>query len=252
MGYDRRMEEPSTPLMASLREVYLFSALTEEQLASIIASMRKLDLSMGQRLFAQGQAAEHFFLVQSGQIKLYRLSEDGDEKVIEIIKPGQSFAEAVMFMSGRAYPVNAEAISDAHILAFDSSLYLTMLRDSVDTCFRLMGTMSQRLHRQLNEIDGITLHNATFRLVTFLLNELPREVVQSPRICLTTPKHVIASRLSIQPETFSRLLAKLARDGLIEIQGTSLVLTDLPRLRELAASHEPSARMPDPPCAPSP
>jgi CRP-like cAMP-binding protein len=131
------------------------------------------------------------------------------------------------------YPVSAEALESSEVLVFDSRVMLGLLRDSVDSCFNLMATMSQRLRRQINEIDTLTLHNATFRLVTFLLQQIPEDVLESPEIQLTTPKNVVASRLSIQPETFSRILARLNKRGLLEVNGLNIVLRDLPGLRKL-------------------
>lgn len=215
-----------------LRRCYLFAALDDAQLRTVMASMQDITLEEGRILFEHGQPADRFFLLLDGQIKLYRLSEEGDEKVIEIIRPGQTFAEAVMFMSGRVYPVNADALSNSRLLAFSNATVKEVLRGSVDTCFKLMADMSQRLHRLLNEIDSLTLHNATYRLVSYLLSELPQDVLQSPEIVLTTPKHIIASRLSIKPETFSRILTRLSRDGLIVVRGNSIVLADLERLRK--------------------
>lgn len=217
-----------------LSRIYLFTALDEAQLRTIQASMQEVTLDEGQILFEHNQPADKFYLLIEGQIKLYRLSEDGDEKVIEIIRPGQTFAEAVMFMSGKVFPVNADALVNSKLLSFSSTVFKGVLHDSVDTCFRLMGGMSQRLHQRLNEIDSLTLHNATYRLVTYLLGELPDGVLTSTEIVLTTPKHVIASRLSIKPETFSRILTRLSRDGLIVVRGNSIVLADLDRLRQVS------------------
>lgn len=217
-----------------LRRSYLFSALNDEQLGIVMDSMQEISLDEGRILFEHGQPADRFFLLLEGQIKLYRLSEEGDEKVIEIERPGDTFAEAVMFMSGKVYPVNADALAKSRLLAFPNAVFKELLRNSVDVCFRLMADMSQRLHQRLNEIDSLTLHNATYRLVSYLLRELPEDVLQSPEIVLTTPKHIIASQLSIKPETFSRILTRLSRDGLIVVRGNSIVLEDLARLRKEA------------------
>ena len=217
-----------------LRRTYLFSALDDEQLRTVVASMQELNVDEGRKLFEHGQPADKFFLLCEGQVKLYRLSEDGDEKVIEIVRPGQTFAEAVMFMSGKVYPVNADALVKSRLLAFPNAVYKDLLRNSAEACFRLMADMSQRLHQRLNEIDSLTLHNATYRLVTYLLGELPEGVLTSTEIVLTTPKHIIASRLSIKPETFSRILTRLARDGLIVVRGNSIVLANLEQLRQVS------------------
>ena len=84
-----------------------------------------------------------------------------------------------------------------------------MLRESSDASFGLLASMSRRLHMLVNQIESLTLQNATYRLVAYLLEEIPRDVKTSPEVQLTTPKGVIASRLAIQPETLSRSLAEL-------------------------------------------
>jgi len=217
-----------------LRSIYLFSALDDAELDQIRAGTRTLRLREGERLFDLGQPARQFFYVQDGQIKLFRNSADGGEKVIDIVQRGQTFAEAVMFMERSAgYPVNAQAIVDTRLLAFDMSTMLDILRGSTQACFRVMGGMTRRLRQLVDQIDELTLHNATCRLIMYLLDQVPAGVVESPEIQLTTPKNVIASRLSIQPETLSRILSRLGRDGLVEVRGQSLVVKDMDRLREI-------------------
>jgi len=230
MGHDL---DSRTDFTDELRRAYLFSELDGAQLAEAMREMRLIELDKGERLFEQGDPARRFFVVRRGLIKLYRLSPEGHEKIIELIAPGQSFAEALMFMAANGYPVHAEAVEITELFSFDNEVYKALLRDSVESCFRLMAGMSMRLHKQINEIDRLTLHNATYRLVAYLLQELPEDVVASPDVQLTTAKSVIASRLSIQPETFSRILARLSRDGLIEVEGNRVLLRDIPALRRL-------------------
>ncbi len=219
---------------ALARDSYLFSALDDAQRNAMLDTLQVVRLREGEALFEHGQPAQRFYLLCSGQVKLFRLSEEGDEKVVEIIKPGQSFAEAVMFMQGKAYPVNASALSASTLAAFPSKIYRAQLEQSSAACLRLMASMSQRLHRHLNEIDSLTLHNATYRLVGYLLEQLADTEQEQPDIMLTTPKHVIASRLSIKPETFSRILLRLAKQGLLQVEGAHIRVTDLDGLRRSA------------------
>lgn len=235
---------PSAPAWSNVSEniqgnvdefqrIYLFTALNEAQLQAIHRTMRVISLEEGQTLFDFGQPATRYFYMCSGQIKLFRNSPDGGEKVIEIIHAGETFAEAVMFMKQCRYPVSAQAITQSRVLAFDSKTMMDLLRGSIDTCFRMMAKMAMRLRQHLDDIDVLTLHSATFRLVSFLLQQVPKGVVESPEIQLDTPKHIIASRLSIQPETFSRMLAKLSKQGLIDVQGQNIVLQDVAGLRRI-------------------
>lgn len=216
---------------AELRGVYLFAGLDDTQLARVRQGMRQLHLNAGERLFDHGQRAEHFFLVCSGKIKLFRLSVDGNEKVIEIVQPGATFAEAVMFMEGRSYPVSAEAIEPSVALSFDNKTFLQLLRESTETCFRLMADVSMRLHQRLSEIDALTLKNASVRLISYILQLVPNDAGKSAEVQLSAPKNILASRLSIQPETFSRILHNLSQDKLISVDGKTIHIHDLEKLR---------------------
>ncbi len=214
-----------------LRRLPVLAGLSDEQLARVRRAARLVELAEGEHLFEHGQRAERFFMLREGRIKLYRLSPEGDEKVIEIIRPGQSFAEAVMFMEGKRYPVSAQALVRSELVAFDNSVFLQILRESVETCFRVMAAMSMRLRARVNEIEALALQNATLRLVNYLLGELPEDAGESAEIRLPAPKNVIASRLSVQPETLSRILHQLCDKGLITVQGRTITVHDVPALR---------------------
>ena len=215
-----------------LRKVDLFTALAPDQLQAVIDSTRVVRLEDGERLFDHGQPARQFFHLRTGQLKLFRSSPSGGEKIIEIVQPKETFAQAVMFMeSDHGYPVSAEAIEPSVLLGFDSEVMRGVLRESVDTCFRVLASLSYRLRQQVNEIEKLTLHPAVSRLAGFLVAQVPRDLPLSPEIHLPAPKNVIASRLGIQPETFSRVASRLMKDGLIRVRGQDVVLLDIEGLR---------------------
>ena len=216
-----------------LHAVYLFSGLEDHQLQAMLETAYSIELSSREILFEAGQHARHFYLLRNGQIKLFALSDSGDEKVVEIIYPGETFAEAITFMTQHSYPVSAEAISASEVISFDMNVFRRILEESKETCMRLMADMSRRLRKRITEINNLTLHNATYRLVVYLLEQIPPGVVELPEIHLGTPKSVIASRLSIQPETFSRILGKLARQKLIRVHQNTITLLDVDGLRAL-------------------
>lgn len=232
-----------TGVMNELRQAYLFADADDTQLAHLCQGMLRIPMQHGDALFHHGQPANRFFFVRSGQVKLFRVSPDGHEKIIEIIRPGQTFAEAVMFIGteGR-YPVSAESISDGEVIAFEQKTFLQVLRDSHEIGFGMLAAMSRRLHMLVNQIESLTLQNATYRLVMYLLDESPRDG-KTIDVELTTPKSAIASRLAIQPETFSRILGKLRDQGLIEVDGSHIKLLNLKGLRDLVylPAAEPTA-----------
>lgn len=216
-----------------LRQIPLFQALDEKQLKGVLKSCHVLSLPAKSSLFERGSAASHFYLLKSGQIKLFCLSEEGDEKVIEIINPSETFAEAIMFMPKQIYPVCAETLKNSEIYSFDMKQFRGLLENSNETCFRLLSTMARQLHCRISDIDNLTLHNATYRLVIYLLEQLPEGAVALSNIHLDATKVIIASRLSIKPETFSRILLRLSKQDLIEVHGNDVTLLDVDGLRAL-------------------
>lgn len=216
-----------------LHQIPLFQALDEQQLKGILKSSHVLSLDAKNTLFEKGSAASHFYLLKSGQVKLFCLSEEGDEKVIEIINPSETFAEAIMFMPKQIYPVSAEALKNSEVYSFDMKQFRGLLEDSTETCFRLLASLGRQLHCRISDIDNLTLHNATYRLVVYLLEQLPEGAVALSNIHLDATKVIIASRLSIKPETFSRILLRLSKQGLIEVHGNDITLLDVVGLRDL-------------------
>lgn len=209
----------------------LFARLTPEQLDRVNRRASRIQLKEGQSVFEQGDLVQRFYLVVKGQIKLYRLSPAGNEKVIEVITPGSTFAEALMFLERPQFPVGAEALSDAELISIDAADFSDMLRESIDTCFLLLGDMSQRLRGLLREIDELSLHSATCRVSASLLQLAPQG---RDRFELPMAKQVLASRLSITPETFSRIIKNLKRQEIVSVSGSQVEILDRTRLQQSA------------------
>lgn len=214
-----------------LRQFYLFAGLDNTQRERLRQGMLQFQLAPGEFLFEHGQNAERFFILLSGHLKLIRLSSEGAEKVIELVKPGESFAEAIMFMPRQVYPVSAQAISPSVLLGFENRVFLSMLEGSFETCKRVLHDMSMRLRMWLNEIDHLTLQNATYRLVHYLLSRAPADQSGGCTVEFDIPKHIVASRLSVKPETLSRILNQLTSEGLIEADGRHIRIHSLEKLR---------------------
>ena len=218
-------------MIDELRSAILLSGLADEQLERVAAHATRVDLDEGQWLFSQGDQARRFFFVLRGQVRLFRLSPEGAEKVIEIVSPGQTFAEALMFLNAPRYPVCAAALEPAKVIAIDSRAFSAMLRESVDTCFVLLGALSQRLRGLIGEIDNLTLHTAKSRVARYLLAHVPegRRAFE-----LDVRKSVLASRLSVKPETFSRVIKQLSQDKIITVHGGHFTVIDREELIVLA------------------
>jgi len=223
-----------TTIHDELQEVDLFDTLDRAQLARLARATRKISVADGARLFNYGDQALCFFHLRAGQLKLSRIARNGGEKVVAVVSPGKTFAHDAMFQNPTlGYPVTATAIRASELLSFEMGTVRRLLRDSHETCLKVLSDLSRQVHRQLDEIEILTLHDATCRLADYLVRQVPANVHESPSIQLTTPKAIIASRLGIQAETFSRILRRLVREHLITIKRHTIVIMDMDGLRKL-------------------
>jgi CRP-like cAMP-binding protein len=168
--------------------------------------------------------------VIEGQVKLFLQSRGGDEKILALVNAGQAFAEAVMFMQGPIYPVSAGATEPTALISIPNADFLAALKGDTGTCLRLLGVLSQRLHAQIQEIEELTLESAGNRLIRHLARRAVRDPDGTLRVHFDETRQMLASQLSIKPETLSRLTRALTDAGLIESDGRDIVIRDMDQL----------------------
>jgi len=135
-----------------------------------------------------------------------------------------------MFRDQASYPVTATAIEKSEVIGINAADFRSMLRESIDTCFLLLGEMCARMHSLIHEIDTLSLHTGACRVATFLMKNLSpgSNVVE-----LSITKKIIASRLSVKPETFSRILHEMQERGEITVEGRTITIHDQTALASL-------------------
>jgi len=185
-------------------------------------------------LFHRGDPCHGFHLILDGQIKLAFTSAEGNEKVVDILYAGRSFGEAVMFLD-QPYPVLGEALSDTLLLHIGSAAVFDQIEQDPRFARKLLAGMSIRLHSMVRDVESYALRSSTQRVIGYLLqlaDSAPCAAGGRHEIELPTSKQVIASRLSLTPETLSRIFHDLSVAGLITVHGKQITIHDVRRLRQ--------------------
>ncbi|KAF7600107.1 MAG: Crp/Fnr family transcriptional regulator [Candidatus Dactylopiibacterium carminicum] len=227
---------PKADVRGLLGRLPLFSALAPHELDRIAADTTEHRLARGEVLFRQHSPCTGFFMVAHGQIKLAVSAPNGNEKVLEIIPPHMSFGEAMMFLD-RPFPVTASALTESLVLGVRREAVLSVLDNDPHFARRLLAGMSLRLHSLVRDVEGYALRSSTQRLIGFLLSAggAADEAQGSLSVDLPTSKQVLASRLSVTPETLSRILHGLADAGLVQLDGKTIHIPDVAHLRDFEA-----------------
>ncbi|MFK3741463.1 Crp/Fnr family transcriptional regulator [Massilia sp. TN1-12] len=210
-----------------LRRLPLFSDLGEDELRAIGARASELHVARGGAIFERGDPCRGFHTVLYGQVKLGFISPHGDEKVVEILGPGKSFGEAVMFID-KPYIVGATALEDCLLLHVEKEAIFAQLERSPAFARHMLAGMSRRLHGLVSDVEAYTLHSGTQRLVGYLLKDGP---ASGETVRLGVSKRLVASRLNITPEYLSRVLHDLARRQLVRVDGREIEILDAAGLR---------------------
>ncbi len=210
----------------------LFSDLSGHELERLALGCALRRLARGEMVFRVGEPCEEFHVTVTGQIKLFAISPGGQEKVIELIGPGNSFAEALMFI-GKPYIINAQALTDTLLLTIQKAAVVAEIEQDAKFALRMLGGISRRLHGLVRDVQAYSLHSGVQRVVGYLLrDQLADDASSSAAVTVSLPvsKATIASRLSLTPEYFSRVLHELETAGLIEIDKRDIRILDMQRL----------------------
>jgi len=209
----------------------MFGDMRPEELDRVAAGVLPSHYEKGESVFQCGDPCTGFHVVVYGQVKLGFTSPQGVEKVIEIIRPGQSFGEALMFLD-QQYIVFAQALADTMLLHVAKQVVFDELAREPGFARRMLSGLSRRLHGLVRDVEGYTLRSGQERLIGYLLADVADVPNGEPlEVELTPGKGVIASRLNMTPEHFSRILHDLAASGMIEVNGRVVRIPDLARLR---------------------
>jgi CRP-like cAMP-binding protein len=207
----------------------LFSDLAPEDLGEIAAGTTERKVARGEIVFHRGDPCLGFYTVVYGQVKLAFTSPQGGEMVVEIIGPGHSFGVALMFME-KPYIVSAQVLADSLLLHVAKSAVFSSIERDPKFARRMLAGMSRRLHGLISDVEAYSLSSGTQRVIGYLLKG--EDFKNGDQFRLEVSKTVIASRLNLTPEHFSRILHDLSARKLIAVNGREITILDVQRLRD--------------------
>lgn len=225
----------------------LFQEMAPHELEHLAEGCRLRRFARGDDVFRIGEPCEEFHVTVMGQVKLFAISPSGQEKVIELVGPGNTFAEALMF-TGKPYIINAQALGDTLLLSVAKQAVLDEIARDPRFALRMLAGISRRLHGLVHDVQAYSLHSGMQRVIGYLLRDLPEDAddaaamtlhdagagelppARARRVSLPVSKATIASRLSLTPEYFSRVLHDLEAEGLIRIDRREIQILDPRRL----------------------
>ena len=210
----------------------LFNDSSPQELKHVAEGCVLRRLARTDMVFRMGDPCDEFHVVVTGQVKLFVLAASGQEKVVELISAGQSFAEAIMF-TDRPYILSAQTLTDTLLLTVGKQAVIAEIARDHRFALRMLAGMARRMHGLVHDVEAYALHSGMRRVIGFLLRDQALDGCEPSEVrtvSLPVSKATIASLLSLTPEYFSRVLHDLESRGLIEIDRRDIRIMDARRL----------------------
>lgn len=216
--------------LKQLRRHALFQELDGDDFEYLVSQSRRVNLGHHELLYRQDMPAQHFYFVLSGRLRLYRLDASGVERTLDSIAPGDCVAEVMIYADPARYACYAEALGQSGVLMIPTRVYQRLLEQRPEYARSALRHYASRAVSRFHELEIMTVQNARDRLIRYLIDLLPEGTREGSEIELPLPKCLVASRLAMQPETFSRILAELKGQGLVRVNKSRLFIPDPQRL----------------------
>ncbi|MEW6277661.1 MAG: Crp/Fnr family transcriptional regulator [Candidatus Eremiobacterota bacterium] len=215
-----------------ITRIPLFSSLSPEDAQALEPALQLRHFNAGARIFNQGDPVRGFYMVLRGAVKIFKVSPHGNEQVLAVCLPGNTFAEAAVFMGG-GYPANTEALEDSDLLFVEREPFVRQIHKDPDLGLRIMAGMALKLRRMVAMVEDLTLRDARGRIARYLLNLVPEGAAEPVMVKLPARQQLIARMLGLTAETLSRTLKTLKDEGVVESAGSGrFEIRNLQRLRE--------------------
>ncbi len=218
--------------LSIIRQIPLFENMSDDALVTLLGQSFPREYPKGKVLFLRDEPADCFYIVLGGWVKIYRETLEGGEAVLGVFTRGESLAEAAAFL-GKTYPASAEVVEHARLLPILSGPFRSHITEMPEIVMNMLASMSRRAHQHVAEIEQLKTRSATLRVVDFLLKLCPVEE-GSAVVSLPYDKTLISRRLGMQPESLSRILAKLRKQG-VNTDTNRVVISDVTLLIDFAA-----------------
>jgi len=219
--------------LAEIQGIVLFSGLDENELEEVHDLAIRKTFRKGQVIFSQGEAAEGFYSLIKGRVKIFKVNLEGKEQILQFVSPGYPFAEAALF-AGKTYPAGAQAVEDSAAYFFESDGFRKLIINRPTIAINMIVTQAGYLRRHARTIEDLALREVSGRLAGYILEK----TLDSSNFDLDISKSQLAARIGTVGETLSRTLTKLAEKGFIKVRGRHIEVLNRGGLEELLLGAE--------------
>ena len=215
--------------MRALHHCPYFNGLDDDILAEFIPGLRLIRYERGEVVFWQDEPCPGLQIIERGMVKLFKLSPQGRELIVNIFKDGATFAEVPVFDGGNT-PVNVAALEESENWQLDTALIRCLMEKYPEMSRQVMLNLAKNLRMMVGMIGAVSFYQVTQRLARLLSQMTAEELAGSESARLTQDQ--LAARLGTVREVAARALRELERSGAIRVNRRQIRILDAQQLKE--------------------
>ena len=210
--------------MIALNKHLLFGHLTSRQLYRLIENSKKIRIKRNTILFRSEDESDQLYLVERGCIALIGESKEGHNITLDLLQPGELIAENTLFSKNRLHKNMAQSVTNSDLLVISKTFIKKLMYESSLFNQQFIEILSEKSNRLIEDRLSLQNDNAKIRIYKFFSQIVPKDAKDEHCLYLDIPKKIIASRLSMKPETLSRAISKLKSEKVIDVKGRKIKL----------------------------
>jgi CRP-like cAMP-binding protein len=222
------MPEPVN-VASALGAVSLFSGLSADELRLLAAHAVRKTFHQGELLFSEGDACRGLHIIASGTLRIFKSSPGGREQVLAVEGPGGSVAELPVFDGGK-YPASVSAVENSQILFISRDDFRRFCLEHPEVALKMLAVVGARLRRLVGIIEELSFTTVRQRLVSALVRlaqTAGKQTDHGIRFQLPGTHQEMAHQLGTVRELVSRNLMRLQAEGLVQVEGRTIVVSDM-------------------------
>lgn len=224
----------SMDISTQIKDIVLFQGVSSDKIKELSAQSIYKKFKPGEMVIGESDPIRSFYVVVSGQLKLYRSSAEGKEQTLQLLGPGDPFGLCTAFATD-SFPASAMAIEESAVLLIPGTVMESAARQEPALLFNIIQILSQRLKNSMELIESLALKEIPGRLASFLRHEIPKGASgKKTSVKLTISQRELAKILGATPEALSRALRKMSNEGILSASGRVITILDYDALEELA------------------
>ena len=221
--------------ISTLRRIPLFRDFNDEQLTQVLAAVADRRLAKHQFVVREGDPGDTFYMIATGSVAVCRVSPDGRETILSVLKEGDYFGEMSMLDSSLR-SASIKTLTDVELGAIRQEDFLGLIDRNPQIGKLLVIELSQRLREANALIAATTSQDIRARLASLLLKlaeQFGEPAESGTRITLRLTNQEMANMIGTTRETVNRTLNRFWDERLVDMRTAYVVVAEPDKLRAL-------------------